>query len=348
MSRYVTNLSRLWRRLPAGVRSAGLNLASRSAGLLAVRQDNDDSRARWLELRNKITAYRLFEGCVDHLASSRLDSYSRLFAAEGYGYRYVLWALRAEMPAMLSPIAIHAGVGLQLAEQTLININDGKGEEDLLTDFLLACEQNARNGYSGIMQETLGLVAWTLYPHWIELLNKRLRVMSVLSRERFWHGVGRGIYFVPGNISPSCAAPWKGIHMCISEPPDETAKLNALAGFCFALTLVNLRQPEVFESFFKHHEAEAVNCGDGIHAALAVSELSRKAEPIGIAREYCRAPERLFSALKGGPHTREELALAIAVAQSELVLEVNKDEQHDDAGLERCEPVSCTSRFGTY
>lgn len=111
--------------------------------------------------------------------------------------------------------------------------------------------------------------------------------------------------------------------MCLTEPKHETGKRNALSGFCFALTLVNLRQPEVLEAFFKHHPVEAANSVDGIQAAIAVWTLSgagsertetlatqrRLAQmervhspllwPCGVAGEDRRRPERLFSARIG-------------------------------------------------
>src|ERR1041385_2498406 len=271
MKPFATNLSRIWRRMPVGVRRAGLNLGDRFAEFLAR---HTDSRARWLELRNKIIAYRLFENCEDVDSIARLDPYSRLFAAEGYGYRNVCAALRPEMPAALSPIAIHAGVGLRLPEQTLERLDAG---EDLLAEFLSTCKQYAWPGYAGIMEESLGLIARTLYPRSIAQLDERLRVMSALSWKRFWHGVGRGIYFVTSR---------NGIERCMNEPPDETARLNALSGFCFALTLVNLRHPEVFTAFLRRHDYS-----DGINAALMVWKLScnETAEPA-----YSRDPERLF------------------------------------------------------
>jgi hypothetical protein len=286
MKCFATNVSRIWRQLPIGIRGAGLNLGGRFAEFMAR---HGDARARWLEMRNKIVAYRLFEGgeCVDHSSISQLDPYSRLFAAEGYGYRNVRAALRPEIPARLSPIAVHAGVGLRLAEQTLARLNDGECEQDLLAEFLSTCKQYAWAGYAGIMEESLGLIARTLYPQSIEQLDECLRVVSTLSRKRFWHGVGRGIYFV---------TPWNGIEKCMNEPPDETAKLNALSGFCFALTLVNLRQPEVFAAFFRRHET--VDYSDGMCAALVVWKLScnEAAETRGIAPVYSREPERLFVA----------------------------------------------------
>ena len=37
------------------------------------------------------------------------------------------------------------------------------------------------------------------------------------------------------------------------EPPHEQGRLNALAGLVWAMTLVNIRHPEIMETFLKHH-----------------------------------------------------------------------------------------------
>src|SRR5258708_19112509 len=92
-----------------------------------------------------------------------------------------------------------------------------------------------------------------LYPH-------RLGSMDIyLSRAHreiypcFWHGVGRAIYFSPLNFLPGRSAPWAGIGMCMSEPPDASARRNALAGFAWAMTLINIGYPEILTQALKHH-----------------------------------------------------------------------------------------------
>jgi hypothetical protein len=108
--------------------------------------------------------------------------------------------------------------------------------------------------------------------------------------------------------------------MCLSEPRHEAGKRNAISGFCFALTMVNLRQPEILDALFKHHATQALACVDGIKAAIAAWDVSggeiemveRIAEyrpsaptarvlwpmlwPGRAEAEDYRRPERLFSA----------------------------------------------------
>ena len=62
--------------------------------------------------------------------------------------------------------------------------------------------------------------------------------------------------------------------MCLQEPPHETGKRNALSGFSFALTLVNVQSPEILRAFLKCHAQQFGGCADGIQAALSVWGLS--------------------------------------------------------------------------
>src|SRR5262249_28106179 len=67
----------------------------------------------------------------------------------------------------------------------------------------------------------------------------------------FWHGVGRAIYFAPTNFWPDGRSPDRGVEMALRESPHEVARLNSLAGLTWALTLVNIRQPEIMQSLLK-------------------------------------------------------------------------------------------------
>src|SRR5262249_15834673 len=68
----------------------------------------------------------------------------------------------------------------------------------------------------------------------------------------FWHGAGRAVYFDPMNMLPSFNAPWRALARLAQDAPNEEARLNAVAGFCWAITVVNMRNPEVMEAFLPH------------------------------------------------------------------------------------------------
>jgi hypothetical protein len=89
---------------------------------------------------------------------------------------------------------------------------------------------------------------------------------------RFWHGVGRGIYFSPVNTLPCMSAVWPAVAQAKSAAPHELGRRNALAGLAWAVTLVNLRNPEVIEAFVKRNlaEFEGDAFANGVNSALAV------------------------------------------------------------------------------
>jgi hypothetical protein len=299
-----------------------LALSQRAAGSLGNRREGSAGRMRWLELQNKISAYRLFErrdfagSCMEEDMIRGLDPRARLFAAEGYSYRRARSGASArDLPADFCPIATHAGAGLWLAEEALMKIHAGASECDALAEFAAECQRNAFDGFSGIMEEALGLVARTLYPHLIKRLDKHIRAMSVRFWERFWHGAGRGIYFAPSNILRRGKVRWRGVAMCSNEAPDEIAIQNALSGFCFALTLVNIQHPEIRTALIENYPPRADECADGVLSALTVWALSggdpETLEPVAafdesasgartrrtanLADEERDQPERLFS-----------------------------------------------------
>jgi hypothetical protein len=259
---------------------------------------------------------------MDRKAILGLDVYRRLFAAEGWSHRNFRLGMAAQELSLpsFSSVSVHAGAGLRLAEPTLAKIDAGGSEEIALTEFLASCRRVAVEGCAGIIEEELGLLARTVYPHLMERIDARLQTIDETVRDRFWHGVGRGIYFAPSNLPPFRAAPWRGLNMCLHEPRHEAGKRNAISGFCFALTMVNLQQPEVLDSLFKHHGSHAAHCVNGIKAAIAVWDVSegapdtleriaeyRPASPTArvlwpllwpgrAEAEDHRRPERLFSA----------------------------------------------------
>jgi hypothetical protein len=64
--------------------------------------------------------------------------------------------------------------------------------------------------------------------------------------------VGRAIYFSPDNFLPSHSASWRALEMCNQvAAPHKIAHTNCHAGLAWAVTLVNLRQPEIMESLLQ-------------------------------------------------------------------------------------------------
>jgi len=89
----------------------------------------------------------------------------------------------------------------------------------------------------------------------------------------FWHGVGRALYFSPTQFLPLCSKPWQGLDTSLQEPPHEAGRRNAVAGFVWALTLVNIRNTEIVAEFLDRnvaHLPEPQTFVNGLCSALIV------------------------------------------------------------------------------
>jgi hypothetical protein len=265
-----------------------------SASAMTQMTAGGQDQALWQELQNKLEAFYLFEHvdtalnlpsavpCSLPEALSRalnLDSYRSVWAMEGLGHYYADLALEQQTPLEellqdhlpgRSMVPLHTGTGLSLAEFLL---SRSPGCHEAIDSFLRICSAHSHDGYAGAAWETLGLVVRNLYPHLIGPTHQYLSHYGKRSLLYFWHGIGRAIYFSPSNLLPSNSAPWAGVQMCMEEPPGPRERRNALAGFVWALTLVNIRHPQVMAAFLHHHgrtAAEPEAFINGIYSSMLV------------------------------------------------------------------------------
>ena len=200
-----------------------------------------------------------------------------------------------------SLLALHTGLGLALAEQALDALPPRPAPAELrhgLARFVALCRESSRPGYAAAAIEGLGLVARTLRPGLVTAAGEQLARLDDGGRTTeeggaaadghgqlvatFWHGVGRALYFLPSNAPPPCSAPWRAIGMARREPPHAVGRDNAMSGLVWALTLVNLRHPEVLAALLSHHSPAAAECGpmaDGISSAIALWHHLAPADP---------------------------------------------------------------------
>ena len=292
---------------PRSFSKAALDLARHAAGFFSSVSPIDDWSVASLELQNKLTAFGLFEHIdlelklrgEDSLSlpavllrADSLGPYYRLWATEGLGHyyadRHIAAGLRftflsdhdsaSEIPEH-SMVPLHAGVGLAIAECLLSAMEPEKCRHSTKTIrlFLEICRSNVQTDYREIAYEALGLAARNLYPQSIDDLQRGLLAIDPELVEYFWHGIGRAIYFSPSSFSPHRNAPWKGFQTCLQEPAQPSSRRNAVAGYAWALTLVNIRHPEIMASFLKHHGAkleEEDAFYNGVCAALIIWRLS--------------------------------------------------------------------------
>jgi hypothetical protein len=236
----------------------------------------------WREFRNKLQAYGAYEYVETSLQISRgadinllnlvlqtekLDPYMAVWVTEGIGHYYAeqQWK-QGYIPQNLlleehlddlperSLIVLHAGMGLSFAEHQLRLLSTRRTGADIrrvIQKFIELCVMNSRPGYKNIAIEALGLVARTLFPHLLSDIDREIKDMDLGLLALFWHGVGRGLYFLPIHFIPQAGTGRRALEMALSEPPHRSGRLNAVAGMAWPLTLVNIRHPYVMESFLK-------------------------------------------------------------------------------------------------
>ncbi len=242
---------------PRGFMRSALEGMRQVAGLLQSLDPEPDRRIAWIEFQNKMEAFCLFE-------------YIDLEIGVSGGT--VCEARTGYLPSA-GLVPLHTGMGLSLAETVLGSISSRPSDcGTLISKFTELCNRNSRAGYAGAAFEALGLVVRNLHPHLIPAIDLFLSKNDALLAY-FWHGVGRGIYFSPATFSPFCSAPWKALDMCRREPPHELGRRNAIAGLAWALTLINIRQPEIMEAFLKHHGsrlAEVDAFANGVCSAMMI------------------------------------------------------------------------------
>lgn len=263
------------------------------------------------EFRNKLQAFYVFEyvDSVLGLTSDRnltlpqmierastLGPFFSVWATEGLGHYYTSHHLNELPEKFLSSAAVqhlprerlvplYAGMGLALAESVLAEKHAIK---TLAERFSKLCHNNARPEYLGCSLEALGLVVRNLRPDLIADLDRELVKGNAELLAYFWHGVGRGIYFMLPNLLPYWSGPWQGYEMCLEDPPHPLGRVNAASGFAWALTLVNIREPEIVAAFLKHHQARLANddaFANGVFSALVI--WLESAPQDSSVREFC-------------------------------------------------------------
>jgi hypothetical protein len=274
---------------------AFLQATLQSTELLRAVVPESEIRTSLTEFRNKLQAFYLFQhvDSVLNLPAAKLSlpemlnrtftlgPFFSVWAAEGLGHYYTSQRVAAGFPegllsgegSSLLPranlVPLHAGMGLALAESLLKRESNSR---TLAERFLHLCRNNSREGYLEAAIESLGLVVRSLRPDLMALLDRDFAQMDEALLAYFWHGVGRGIYFTPANCLP-WIAPWHGYQMCLQEPPHALGRMNAVAGFGWALTLVNIQCPEVLAAFLKHHQSKLGHedaLVNGIFSALVI------------------------------------------------------------------------------
>lgn len=171
-----------------------------------------------------------------------------------------------------SMILLHAGLGMALAEIHVCALAPGSSAaaiDGALERFAGQVRANARPELAAVAFEALGVMVRGLRARILAAVAARLQALDETLAAYFWHGAGRAIYFLPGLLVPVPGGAARGLAICRREPPLPGRRLDAIAGFCFASTMVNLRRPERVARllpYLDREEVEALACG--VAAAL--------------------------------------------------------------------------------
>jgi hypothetical protein len=123
-----------------------------------------------------------------------------------------------------------------------------------LDSYVDLCRANACPGLADAMLEALGLVVQLVRPEWVDRLDASLREWHPDLVGLFWHGVGRGLYFAPARVLPCGNVVWPGAQTAATRAPHARARDNAVAGFAWAVALVNVRDPKALDALLRRHE----------------------------------------------------------------------------------------------
>lgn len=255
-------------------------------------------RTYFLELKNRVTAFTLFNSAHRILHSvprtaPRLrnftttlrdsSSWHALWKAEGLGYYHAVEALkgRAIPKGLLSSaslegvppswlVPLHTGMGMAFANDYCHGRNSA--ERVGVATFLDLCEANSTFGYSGAAIEAMGLVCSLVRPESVSAVSEEFEHRGSDCAQRFWHGYGRGLYFSATNFLPCANMLWPALDRAKSEPTSESGRANAVAGLAWAITLINVRHPEVLETFLStnHPDLHSDAFANGVNSALIV------------------------------------------------------------------------------
>jgi hypothetical protein len=249
------------------------------------------------ELANKLRVWSLFsyadrflsmslDGAFDQMAEdvSQQDPFAAVWLTEGWGCSYARNALSNNhcrgllnrnninrLPVRFL-VPLHTGSGIAFAESALRQV-DAPSLLEKLQRLWQRCVENACESYAEMTFEALGLVAILLFPQWVTAIEKELGLFAEHLIPYFWHGVGRGLYFLPSTFVPLSATRGAALDMAQRLTTTEQGRTNALAGFAWAMTLVNIQHPQVIAESLNDHAGQIGNfCGfsNGIVSAMTL------------------------------------------------------------------------------
>ena len=215
------------------------------------------------EVENKLLSLQLFYcaqdelglagsgPCVEeavHLVETR-ESFRSIWLMEGAAYLHArsTSSIRCASVPKQHYIPLHAGAGMAFGESAVDNLSARPGRQEisrLLEGLLARARDNARPGWEDAVFEPLGLIVRMKRPDLLRAFGNAAGAVSAHTRALFWHGAGRGLYFSPGVMALLPDAHGRAMDIAFREAAEPGDRENTVAGYCWAVTLVNLRYPE--------------------------------------------------------------------------------------------------------
>lgn len=285
------------------------------------------SRSAWAELRNKTeiffqvrTLSNILKLSPDQLLplpelvarAYTLSPFLALWAVEGLGQYYtttywklkglpdkLLWEENAPVPEK-SLLMLHAGLGLSIANRLLTTVSSASPTRkirDVLLRIIQLCKNNSREGYLGAAIESLGLVTRDFYPAMGQVVHQVLSQIAPELTGFFWHGYGRALYFSFSYFLPVLRSAWGAVDNEVGGLPDE---LSAMAGLTWAVTLVNMRQPEIMEGVLQTYiQGSRLMDGfvNGVASAITMRQDTTPNEPFVSAFIHYRPKDQHLAEL---------------------------------------------------
>jgi hypothetical protein len=207
-----------------------------------------------------------------------------------------------------SLILLHAGLGMALTEILLFPLPAGSPAPVFaaaLDSFVAQVEANARPELAPVAFESLGLMVRRFFPGIHVPVEACLQNRDASLAAYYWHGAGRGIYFLPSLFHPFPGTARRGLEICRREPLEPRHRLDALAGFCFASTMINLRHPELVARLLLHLDPGEIEAlASGVAGALLTRHHTSPDQPA--ARDFLRPLAADPSGRGAGPEAGSE------------------------------------------
>lgn len=259
---------------PAGLAQVSFSVLSESLHASRFFTPGRTGYLAWLEVRNKLEVFLTVQNLSLILGLSAdkpeplpamvdkaysLTPFAALWAVEGLGHFYAdaSWRKGGPPKGLLSQtqapvpdkslLMLHAGMGLSFGYRLLSGLLPMSSMfqfREAVSCFVILCRENSREGFMGAAIESLGLVTRDFYPDMVRKVSQALQEVAPELIGFFWHGAGRALYFSRAYFLPIVRAPWTAIE---SEGQTELECLNLMAGLAWAMTLTNMRHPEVLE-----------------------------------------------------------------------------------------------------